>query len=92
MKEVRGETVNNKNNKHNQYTGSGDITAVSSYTFSYDVDTSSGNSGGPVYVEETIGGHTYYSALGIHTRGGNSGTRITPDVMKFFMSNSNIGY
>lgn len=71
----------------------------------YDADTFSGNSGGPVYVEEAfnVGGTwlTYKTVVAIHTSGVdtrpydfgydpnyNGGTRITPDVLKFYYNNT----
>lgn len=90
--EVNGNRVNDKNYLHSQYTGTGNITNKTDYRLYYDVDTSSGNSGGPVYVEERIGNQTFYSVLAIHTTGSNYGTRINVDIMKFFMNNDHIDY
>lgn len=55
-----------------------------------------------INIEETINNNKCYTVLAIHTCGedgndndnseNNSGTRITTDIMKFYMSNSNIGY
>ena len=93
--------MNSKTN-HMQYTGSGNLQTKTNYKLFYDVDTSHGNSGGPVYIEETINGTTCYTALAIHTNGidpydpddtnNNCGTRVTTDIMKFYMSNPYLGY
>ncbi|MBQ8515503.1 MAG: trypsin-like serine protease [Ruminococcus sp.] len=57
----------------------------------YTADTSGGDSGGPVYITETMqSGDVYKTAIGIHTHGGNtynSGVRITSPVLKFYMGN-----
>ena len=60
----------------------------------YDADTSSGDSGGPVYVDEKIilGGETttYNSVIGInveHSTKYNYGTKITPDIIYFAIQN-----
>lgn len=96
--EVNGETVNNKT-KNNMYTGTGIIAGGSEYTFDYNVDTIGGNSGGPIYMTTTYNGNVYYTVVGIHTRGKgylsdpyNHGTRITTDLMHFYLNNSNISY
>lgn len=69
----------------------------SSYILKYNADTSGGDSGGPVYVEEglIVNGQLkhYRTAIGIHTIGGtydNGGVKITPEIFKFYMSNPNI--
>lgn len=60
----------------------------------YDADTSSGDSGGPVYVDEKIilDGKTiaYNSVIGINYTGftsQNYGTKITPDIIYFAIQN-----
>lgn len=98
---VNNNLVNTKTS-HSQYTGTGNLQDLTDYKLFYDTDTSGGNSGGPVYIEETINNNKCYTVLAIHTHGedgndndnseNNCGTRITTDIMKFYMSNSNIGY
>ena len=98
---VNNNLVNTKTS-HSQYTGTGNLQDLTDYKLFHDADTSGGNSGGPVYIEETINNNKCYTVLAIHTCGedgndndnseNNSGTRITTDIMKFYMSNSNIGY
>lgn len=94
---IQGEIVNNVR-KHTIYTGSGVLLdsdfpeSCSMYRLKYDVDTSGGNSGGPVYVTTTYGGNTYYTAIAIHTLTGNSGVRIDRDIICFYLNNPNIQY
>ena len=62
------------------------------YRFGYNTDTAGGDSGGPVYVEEgfqTADGewHDYKTVVGIHTHNGNSGVRITPELLAFYNHN-----
>ena len=62
----------------------------------YNADTAGGDSGGPVYVNEsfvgTISGvkvsYDYNTVIAIHTRGDNSGVRINFDIMYFCYQNS----
>lgn len=65
------------------------------YTFDYTTMTSSGDSGGPVYIEYTLKGEIFRSAIGIHTYGNgqssHSGTRITLPLLRFYYSNPNVG-
>lgn len=92
----------NTKTSHSQYTGTGNLQDLTDYKLFHDADTSGGNSGDPVYIEETINNNKCYTVLAIHTCGedgndndnseNNCGTRITTDIMKFYMSNSNIGY
>lgn len=62
----------------------------------YDNDTVGGNSGGPVFITETMqSGDVYKTVIGIHTTGEyndnniiyNSGIRITSPILKFYMGN-----
>ena len=67
---------------------------------------SGGDSGGPIFVETTpkFSGQTYKTAIGILTSIGNDpddsgefprqtsfGTRITPELLKFYYDNDNVG-
>ncbi|MBQ8515677.1 MAG: trypsin-like peptidase domain-containing protein [Ruminococcus sp.] len=63
----------------------------------YDVDTSKGNSGGPVYITTQYKKKEYYTVIAIHSAGDednniNVGTRITTDLMHFYNNNPNIAY
>ena len=101
-KRLGGKVIYDTKTSHSQYTGTGNLQDLTDYKLFYDTDTSGGNSGGPVYIEETINNNKCYTVLAIHTHGedgndndnseNNCGTRITTDIMKFYMSNSNIGY
>lgn len=62
------------------------------FRFSYNTDTAGGDSGGPVYVEEGFVGsdnlwHEYKTVVGIHTHNGNSGVRVTPELLTFYNRN-----
>ena len=67
------------------------------YRLSYNADTAGGDSGGPVYVEEGYmtnyneqhEWHEYKTVVGIHTNAGNSGVRITPELLAFYNNNKN---
>jgi hypothetical protein len=62
----------------------------------YNADTAGGDSGGPVYVNEsfvgTINGYSvsydYNTVIAIHTQAGNTGVRINFDIMYFCYQNS----
>lgn len=83
----------NTHNKHMMYTGNGKICSGSNNKFIYyEADTSGGNSGGPVYITESLNGKTYYTVVAIHTTGANYnyGTRIDTNLIHFYKSNDNI--
>jgi len=59
----------------------------------YTADSSKGNSGGPVYVTTSYKGKVYYTVIGVHNYGLidiNSATRMTPDLLHFYMNNPNV--
>ncbi len=65
------------------------------YCLAYDLDTTSSNSGSPVFVEEIhyFGGtkYTYQTVIGINSRGysdRNIGIRIVPPILCFYYQNS----
>lgn len=72
---------------HNKYSGNGTITEVLSEKLYHNIDTSGGNSGGPLYITETRSDKTYYTVIGIHVQGGNCATRITTDQLHFYYNN-----
>ncbi|MDE6787999.1 MAG: serine protease [Ruminococcus sp.] len=89
--------VNYSVSEHNMYTGNSHIYNSSDKRLYYDVDTTSGNSGGPVYLTEIYNNKVYYTVIAIHTKSGgdgnyNSGTRITAELLKFFNGNPNLQY
>jgi len=63
----------------------------------YDAYTSGGDSGGPIFLEYTLGDQTYRSAIGIHSNGAdanhpyNYGPRVSKQLLRFYYNNSNIG-
>lgn len=86
-----GQFVNRKT------TGSGKMRSVNKYNIYYTIDTSSGYSGAPIYLDvngsKTIVGintyglydHDYHSNY-------NHGTRITTDILHFIYNNNNLSY
>ena len=89
------ETVNNYLS-HNMYTSEGTITDVTEMQIVSYHYTSPGNSGGPIYIEETRGSYTYCSVLGILSSGVSPDyvctTRITTDLLHFYRNNPNLIY
>lgn len=83
-----------------RFLAKGKITGISGIDFLFDTDTSSGESGGPVYIEEGFTStngerYDYKTVIGIYvaTSGvANMGIRITPDLLKFYNDNPNIDY
>ena len=86
----------NDSGQHNMYTGNGRIFQSDDKRLYYNIDTTSGNSGGPVYVTEVYENKVYYTVIAIHTLNKvgdyNSGTRMTVDLLKFFNGNTNLRY
>lgn len=58
----------------------------------HDVDTSSGNSGSPIYITESVNGQVYFTVIGIHISGANKGTRIDSELLKFYKGNPHLEY
>lgn len=61
----------------------------------YDLDTSGGNSGGPVYTITKNGSKYIYTAIAIHSGGDgyrNYGAMITNYQLQFYMNNPNASY
>lgn len=70
----------------------------SEYKIYTDTYISGGDSGGPAYIEYTLKGETFRSAIGISSSISDSfhpqysvATRITLPVLRFFMNNNHIG-
>ena len=84
------------NDHFHKYLSTGNISFCNGNTIRYTADTVGGNSGGPVYVSETLNGNTYHTVVGIHTdqfdSTCNQGIRINAPVLKFLIGNSNILY
>lgn len=108
----KGETVNGRYT-HKRYTCIGNVINDVYTGEQYSMDgtrkffynnafTSSGNSGGPVYVKTTIGNQVYYTVIGIHTNHYpyfmhdgyqcGIGTRMTTEMLHFYKNNPNIFY
>lgn len=90
------EITMNTNTQHTMYSGNGKMYNGNDSIIEYEVDTSGGNSGGPVYITESAYGQTYYTVVGInvaHPNGANPkyniGTRITTDLIHFYSANNN---
>lgn len=89
-------TVNGSNTTYRYY-GTGTISNnyfSTGFRLGYTSYTSGGDSGGPVYIEYTLGNETFRSAIGIHTGSAGSmhiGTRISQPLLRFYYSNSNLG-
>lgn len=83
-----------------RFKAKGKITGVTPMDILHDADATHGDSGGPIYVEEgfTINSDDHYDyrtvvAINVATSGVmNYGLKITPDILKFYLSNSNIEY
>lgn len=91
---VAGEIVNN-HTKHMMYTGNGKICSGGNGEnglLYYNADTSGGNSGGPVYITESLNGKTYHTVVAVHTTGGNHGVCMTTDLIHFYKANNNLRY
>ena len=117
---VNGNTVNNYYNDQ-MYLGTGSLQEWDDYIgeywynyfqynddrmFFYDVDTSGGNSGGPIYVTKHVydkngnNHQVYYDVIGIctseYTIGNNGiiniGTRINGELLRFYLNNNNINW
>lgn len=90
------QTTVNTSTVHNLYKGNGYIKDLSEpLKIWYDTDTTSGNSGGPIYYTYTYNGIKYNVVIGIHTSGGasrNAGNRITTDLLHFYKNNPYIAW
>jgi len=89
----------NLNSQFYVYSGKGNATASTESMLHYTCDSSSGQSGSPVYtaVTYTVDNETYttYTAVGVHS-GSYSGSanrcaRMTAPRIQFYLSNPNIG-
>ncbi len=81
-----------------RYKGTGNIVSISSELADRQIQctayASPGDSGGPMYFEQTFNGETYRTVIGIWTTygGGNFyGTRITSTLLVFYYNNERIG-
>lgn len=90
----------NGNSTSYRYVGSGDILSTSdNIVLNTEAYVSPGDSGGPIYLDYTLCGDTFRSAIGIcdyyvtgiNTPRYSGGVRMTLPVLRFFMKNPNIG-
>lgn len=81
--------ITNDDDHHYMVTGSGVLTDSSSRLLYYDADTSSGESGAPVYVTESGSGYAHNTVVAIHTTGTNEdhpynhGVRVNSEILRF---------
>lgn len=83
-----------------RFKAAGNITSKSSdgLRLTYNADTAGGDSGGPVFVNESFVGtinnfnvsYDCNTVIAIHTHSGNSGVRINFDILYFCYQNSNL--
>ena len=88
-----GGTIVNTAIEHAMYTGTGSVESIDDYDIEYTVDTSGGDSGGPVYLETSFDNKEYFTVIAIHTNvsgNKNEGTRITTNILHFYKNNPNI--
>lgn len=101
---VNNQTVNSSN-YHRMYTGEGELLVNNYNPDNYDLSRrlfhsiphDNGSSGSPIYYTETFNGNTYYTVIGIDTAHNSAGqlgiaTKITPEILKFYLSNTNLVY
>lgn len=93
-----GEVVNDFDD-HLMCTGAGHFNGFGNSHLGYnndlllhDVDTSSGNSGSPIYITESVNGQVYFTVIGIHISGANKGTRMDSELLKFYKGNPHLEY
>ncbi|MDE6775949.1 MAG: trypsin-like peptidase domain-containing protein [Ruminococcus sp.] len=94
-KSYKETTYNNASYIHNEVLTEGSVISVDDKVFYHSADTLGGNSGGPVFVSETLNGITYNTVVGIHVGGTstrNTSVRLTAEVLKFLNGNTNIEY
>ena len=91
-------TVNGSSVGITRYYGNGAVkNTYDSYILRTEAYNSGGASGGPMYIEYTLNGESYRSAVGIvngivdGTNRYSYGIRITTPVLRFYMDNNNIG-
>ncbi len=88
-------TVHGVGNNKDRYYGTGKVEVYYSKPeqLKYTAYMSRGDSGGPVYIEYTLKGETFRSAIAINTSSSSSGfygTKITQPLLRFYYNNPNI--
>lgn len=88
--------VNNGTNLHTMYSGNGIVVSSDGGKINHNIDSSTGNSGGPLYVTEYYNNSMKYVAFGIHNLGtdmndeNNHAVHIDPNIICFYKNNPNI--
>ena len=88
--------VNNGVDLHTMYSGNGVVLSSNGFKITHSIDTSNGNSGGPLYITERYKDTVKYVAFGIHNLGVeyggtyNHAVQINSDIIKFYKNNSHI--
>ncbi len=88
--------VNNGYDLHTMYSGNGIVVSSNGGKINHAIDSSSGNSGGPLYITEYYNNTLKYVAFGIHnlgdeqSNGNNHAVHIDPNIIAFYKNNSNI--
>lgn len=86
-------------NSHYMMAGRGNVEMMSDELLYHSVDTSSGQSGSPLYVTTSYGGNTYYTVIGMQVMKPiddgsapflNRATRMTTNVLHFYKNNPNL--
>lgn len=87
----------NTQTKHMMYTANGQVINSNDDLMYYNTDETSGESGAPVYITESLNGNTYHTVVAINARSkhdehkdGNHGAYITTDLIHFYNKNPNI--
>ena len=91
IKQNDEEIVVNTNNLHTMYTGNGQVLNGNDKFINHNSDTTSGNSGGPLYITESLNERTYYTAIAINiveSPDYNISYRMTTDLIHFYTGNN----
>ena len=95
---MSNQTTVNSGSEHLEVISLGSILLNETNTFSHNADTTTGQSGSPIYAVETLNGHTYHTVVGIVSRAGDDNSsniayRLNSESLKFYKANnSNISY
>ena len=88
--------VNDGADLHTMYSGSGVVLSSNGFKITHNIDTTNGNSGGPLYITERYKDTIKYVAFGIHNLGVEEGdtynhaVQINSDIIKFYKNNIHI--
>lgn len=97
--DLPGEDIINYGSHNDERLSTGLIIKANSKIFRHTADTSEGNSGGPIYIVESVNGVTYHTVVGINVAEPSSpfspyniGVRFDASALKFYKGNPNIQY